>query len=978
MHNAELNGAQIVPLEQSADVKLVDHARKNQAPGTHSYRYVELSIRNGQLEDLDAHRVSSVSRVDRPVGSVITASKGGKTKFTEEDDQLLWDLVAPFKEKGGAWRGNDIYKQVERICPRHTFQSWRDRWFRYTQFQNRQTTEQLQPVHAQGTDPTHDNPRPLKRVRIEDSNQTARRKANTSVVQERRPPPTLTSTNLQAMGHAQSAPAVERGSPETAEQQPLMRENDIRQRFEHHGSEPHGPTDNEQPDDTVPGNPGTHKNSKVLNSTEDSVAVNSDRLPLAFDFTQEEAHMLFSITPRILDAEPSTLAESWIGVARVYGHTVDKWQRFFYDVIAPEYKRRHGIRTEEELEAHNREYQEAAYKRKLKRSQQGNNVDTTFSPEKGQASDELHGFNQTDSADESSALQQNRNISETSAQSQENWEKHSRPLRSSDSRHRSPQPNESRKLSQSKASQSNSSQSQTNRHTHTIPVPQKLQNVQVSYVQPVQHVSQGSSQLNSSIQHPQSSLTHHSSPSRSAQLQKASLMNKGLEPLVISQSSSEGYSNQFVTQVSQNEELTPTDSSTDLEDIPFRALTPTVNPPTGSPLFVPAEPGQLATRSPVPSQFSDGLDLASSPVAVRLIEDDGVPSDLDHLSDYAPSEAPSEGVRFDSEVDLSQAWETAPDKVRFEEKSSDREEDKEDSNVPEHAHYSTPPEELESESMAQDDIAFVANGKSRSRTPEDGNSNDEHSSENGFEEAFKIRRSSQIIKNNHQTISLSASSKSVREPLDTQALFHQPTQGNLVEFAAFPEPPEGWNDEEEPPTSDAIAAKSRNNLHSADDVDWTLPLPDPDDELDNVPPSPFNESDGGNIDDWLTAQVEMYTSIPSLLLNPLSHRALESTSMDLDLAHAVLARMVQRYEKGKYPAHLSLDEIRKLRKKERKSAISKIVGELVPNDMAGCWTQHDDVALQSTNGKDVKRVEDKHGNERMFNRLEFLEKWNAM
>ena len=132
-----------MPLEKQADILFVDHARKNQAPGTHSYRFIELSIRNGQLEDLDAHAVGSATRVQRTVGSTVTAPKKGRNHFTDAEDQWLWNMIKPYMDAGGNWKGNEIYKQLERINSRHTYQSWRDRLIKYVIHQNRQITEQL-------------------------------------------------------------------------------------------------------------------------------------------------------------------------------------------------------------------------------------------------------------------------------------------------------------------------------------------------------------------------------------------------------------------------------------------------------------------------------------------------------------------------------------------------------------------------------------------------------------------------------------------------------------------------------------------------------------------------------------------------------------------------------------------------------------------------------------------------------------------
>lgn len=152
MENVKANGGEVVPLEKQADILLVDHRRKNPAPGTHSFKYVDLSIRNGKLENLDDHVVGGTSRADRPVGSVTMAPKGGRNHYTEAEDQFLWNWVKPLEEAGGATAGNSIYQQLEALNPRHTYQSWRDRWLKHVRHQRREITTQMhEEEHLQST-----------------------------------------------------------------------------------------------------------------------------------------------------------------------------------------------------------------------------------------------------------------------------------------------------------------------------------------------------------------------------------------------------------------------------------------------------------------------------------------------------------------------------------------------------------------------------------------------------------------------------------------------------------------------------------------------------------------------------------------------------------------------------------------------------------------------------------------------------------
>lgn len=49
----------------------------------------------------------------RSVGSISRPTKTLRTKFTEEDDRILWNWVHEYKQKGGKTDGNEIYKQLE-------------------------------------------------------------------------------------------------------------------------------------------------------------------------------------------------------------------------------------------------------------------------------------------------------------------------------------------------------------------------------------------------------------------------------------------------------------------------------------------------------------------------------------------------------------------------------------------------------------------------------------------------------------------------------------------------------------------------------------------------------------------------------------------------------------------------------------------------------------------------------------------------
>ncbi|KAL8930729.1 MAG: hypothetical protein Q9208_000270 [Pyrenodesmia sp. 3 TL-2023] len=128
IEEVKANGGEITAVEKEADVRIVDHAKKVQLPGTYSYTYIEASVRNGVLEDLEKHAVGPATGTLRQIGSTIHPSKSSRTKFTPDDDRILINWVARIEQNGGATSGNEIYKQLEAKNPRHTWQSWRDRW----------------------------------------------------------------------------------------------------------------------------------------------------------------------------------------------------------------------------------------------------------------------------------------------------------------------------------------------------------------------------------------------------------------------------------------------------------------------------------------------------------------------------------------------------------------------------------------------------------------------------------------------------------------------------------------------------------------------------------------------------------------------------------------------------------------------------------------------------------------------------------
>ncbi|KAI9926837.1 hypothetical protein ASPWEDRAFT_715736 [Aspergillus wentii DTO 134E9] len=150
------NGGIIRLQEKHADIKLVDHARKNLPPNTFSYQFVEESIRKGSLQDLENYRAGPSAQ--RPVGATYIPSSGTRVVYTLEDDQILWDWMQQYEAADGVGvGGNAAYQALAEKHPRHTYQSYRDRYRKRLRGQPRpgggvpQTTDQTTAVSHENT-----------------------------------------------------------------------------------------------------------------------------------------------------------------------------------------------------------------------------------------------------------------------------------------------------------------------------------------------------------------------------------------------------------------------------------------------------------------------------------------------------------------------------------------------------------------------------------------------------------------------------------------------------------------------------------------------------------------------------------------------------------------------------------------------------------------------------------------------------------
>jgi Rap1 Myb domain len=109
---SKANGGEVVPLEKQADILIADHARKDIPPGSISWKFIERSVANGKLENIDDHRAGPPAGTIREVGSAQPPKKG-RTPFTAEDDRILMEWCIRAERKGLSLKGNELYKQLE-------------------------------------------------------------------------------------------------------------------------------------------------------------------------------------------------------------------------------------------------------------------------------------------------------------------------------------------------------------------------------------------------------------------------------------------------------------------------------------------------------------------------------------------------------------------------------------------------------------------------------------------------------------------------------------------------------------------------------------------------------------------------------------------------------------------------------------------------------------------------------------------------
>lgn len=101
-------------LEKQADIIIADHARKKCPAGSISWKYIQDSVKAGELRDIEEYRCTPMQVGSRKVGSG-QPTKQGRTLFTAEDDRVLERWVTKAARQGLSTKGNEIYRQLEAV-----------------------------------------------------------------------------------------------------------------------------------------------------------------------------------------------------------------------------------------------------------------------------------------------------------------------------------------------------------------------------------------------------------------------------------------------------------------------------------------------------------------------------------------------------------------------------------------------------------------------------------------------------------------------------------------------------------------------------------------------------------------------------------------------------------------------------------------------------------------------------------------------
>ncbi|KAH8684235.1 hypothetical protein BGZ60DRAFT_397077 [Tricladium varicosporioides] len=308
----EANGGEVVKLEKWADIIIADHAQKTSPTGSISWTYIQDSVKNGKLEALEDHRAGPIIGTVREVGSAQPV-RSGRTLFTHEDDKFLMEWVSRAERKGALIKGNDLYKQLEQKNPRHTFQSWRDRWIKYVQHRPRPS---LTDEDAEEEDAP---PQPLPRP------------ATSSHRTVSPPQPQTYEYEIDEEGEEVEGSSTAK-LPAHMKSEPLLRSTTSK-----HSSRTTGPSSvSPTPEIKSAKRARIAQNKAIRNVPAFKPTTSSPSATQNSAFTEDEIQMLLDNYDDIMNVSDDMTIDAWLQCALEYPtHSAQEWYNFFKKKIIP-------------------------------------------------------------------------------------------------------------------------------------------------------------------------------------------------------------------------------------------------------------------------------------------------------------------------------------------------------------------------------------------------------------------------------------------------------------------------------------------------------------------------------------------------------------------------------------------------------------------------------------------------------------------
>ncbi|TGO53044.1 hypothetical protein BOTNAR_0306g00070 [Botryotinia narcissicola] len=123
------NGGEVEKIEKNAEIIIADGARKDAPPGSISWKFIEESAKAGKLVEMEEYRCGASERASER--AYAQPAKSTRTPFTAEDDRILTQWVLEGERLKRFIKGNELYIELAKRYPHHTYQSWLDHWKRH-------------------------------------------------------------------------------------------------------------------------------------------------------------------------------------------------------------------------------------------------------------------------------------------------------------------------------------------------------------------------------------------------------------------------------------------------------------------------------------------------------------------------------------------------------------------------------------------------------------------------------------------------------------------------------------------------------------------------------------------------------------------------------------------------------------------------------------------------------------------------------